>query len=105
MWNKLQLALERISLARQLTAFSVVTSAAALFIASAILIAYDASWSRERLVLDTITLAELAGSNSREALTFGDATAARDTRRVAPDRRFAQLRGRGGAGAARERFH
>jgi hypothetical protein len=50
MWNKLQLALERISLARQLTAFSVVTSAAALFIASAILIAYDASWSRERLV-------------------------------------------------------
>ena len=79
MWNKLQLALERISLARQLTAFSVVTSAAALFIASAILIAYDASWSRERLVLDTITLAELAGSNSREALTYGDATAARDT--------------------------
>ena len=56
-----------------------VTSAAALFIASAILIAYDASWSRERLVLDTITLAELAGSNSREALTFGDANAARDT--------------------------
>ena len=79
MWNKLQLALERVSLARQLTAFSVVTSAAALFIASAILIAYDASWSRDRLVLDTITLAELAGSNSREALTFGDANAARDT--------------------------
>src|SRR5262245_27110686 len=79
MWNKLQLAPERVSLARQLTAFNVVTSAAALFVASAILIAYDASWSRHRLVLDTITLAELAGSNSREALTSRDARAARDT--------------------------
>ena len=79
MWNKLQLALERISLARQLTAFSVVTSAAALFIASAILIAYDASWSRQRLVLDTITLADLAGANSRAALTFDDPRAARET--------------------------
>ena len=47
MWNKLQLALERVSLARQLTAFSVVTSAAALFIASAILITTSDRLARE----------------------------------------------------------
>jgi signal transduction histidine kinase/DNA-binding response OmpR family regulator len=79
MWNKLQLALERVSLARQLTAFSVVTSAAALLIAGAVFIAYDASVSRERLVRDTRMLADLAGANSRAALTFDDPKAARET--------------------------
>ena len=79
MRNGITTARRGLSLARQLTAIGVVTSATALLIASAVLIAYDVSRSRERLVRDTGMLAELVGANSRAALTFDDAKSAYET--------------------------
>src|SRR5947209_15380296 len=67
--------LRRLSLARKLTALGVVASTVSLVIASAALIAYDVSSSRERLVRDTEMLADLVSANSTAALAFGDAKA------------------------------
>jgi signal transduction histidine kinase/CheY-like chemotaxis protein len=76
MRDRLKAALARLSLARQLTAIGVITTVAALVIVSAVLIAYDVSRSRQRLVRDTAALAELLGANSRAALAFDDAKSA-----------------------------
>src|ERR1700692_4619871 len=72
----------RLSLAGKLTAIGILTSATALVIAAAVLVVYDRSSSRERLLRDTTSLADVVGNNSTAALTFGDAKAAVETLRV-----------------------
>jgi len=67
------------SLAERLTAIGVVTSAASLLLACAVLIVYDISSSRERVIHDTEMLAEVIGGQSTAALAFGDARTARET--------------------------
>jgi len=67
--------LRRLSLSRKLTALGVVARTVSLVIASAVLIAYEVTNSRERLVRDTELLADLVSANSTAALTFGDAKA------------------------------
>ncbi len=66
----------RLSLARKLTAISVITTAASLIVACAIFFAYDYSTSRARLVRDMGMLADVIGRNSTAALAFGDAAGA-----------------------------
>jgi signal transduction histidine kinase/CheY-like chemotaxis protein len=73
--------LAHLSLARRLTAIGVLTSAAALVVACAVLMAYDVSASRQRLVRDMGMLAEVIGKNSTGALAFGDAKVAGETLR------------------------
>jgi signal transduction histidine kinase/CheY-like chemotaxis protein len=68
-----------LSLARKLTAIGVVTSTASLVVACTVLLAYDVSSSRQRLVRDTGLLADVIGTNSTAALAFGDAQGARET--------------------------
>jgi hypothetical protein len=63
----------RLSLSRKLTAIGVVTATVALILAAAVLMAFDLSSARARLVRDTKVLADVIGSNSTAALTFGDA--------------------------------
>jgi signal transduction histidine kinase/CheY-like chemotaxis protein/HPt (histidine-containing phosphotransfer) domain-containing protein len=72
----------RLSLASKLTAIGILTSAASLVIAAAVLVVYDRASSRERLLHDTTSLADVVGNNSTAALTFGDAKAAVETLRV-----------------------
>jgi signal transduction histidine kinase/CheY-like chemotaxis protein len=70
-----------LSLARKLTAIGVLTSAAALILACVVLMAYDVSTSRTRLVRDTGMLADVIGRNNTGTLAFADAKAAADTLR------------------------
>ena len=77
-----RLGFRRLSLARKLTAMGILTSATSLVIAAVVLVAYDRASSRERLLRDTESLADVVGNNSTAALTFGDAKAATETLRV-----------------------
>jgi signal transduction histidine kinase/CheY-like chemotaxis protein len=72
----------RLSLARKLTAIGIFTSATSLVTAAAVLVVYDRASSRDRLLHDTTSLADVVGNNSTAALTFGDAKAAVETLRV-----------------------
>jgi signal transduction histidine kinase/CheY-like chemotaxis protein len=72
----------RLSLARKLTAIGILTSATSLVIAAAVLVVYDRASSRERLLHDTASLADVVGNNSTAALIFGDTKAAVETLRV-----------------------
>jgi signal transduction histidine kinase/DNA-binding response OmpR family regulator len=74
--------IRRLSLARKLTAMSILTSAAALVTAAVVLVAYDWSSARERLLNDTVSLADLIGGSSTAVLTFADRKAATETLRV-----------------------
>jgi signal transduction histidine kinase/CheY-like chemotaxis protein/HPt (histidine-containing phosphotransfer) domain-containing protein len=69
------------SLARKLTAMGILTSAASLVMAAVVLVAYDRASSRDRMLADTVSLADMVGSNSTAALTFDDAKAAAETLR------------------------
>src|SRR4051794_22285800 len=97
----------RLSLTRKLTAMSMVTAGSATLLACAILLLYDISNSRGRLIRDTDVLAEVVGANSTAALAFGDAKAAAETlRAVAADHHIvyaAILRGSGEAFADYQR--
>jgi signal transduction histidine kinase/CheY-like chemotaxis protein/HPt (histidine-containing phosphotransfer) domain-containing protein len=68
--------LDSLSLTRKLTALGTATSAIALLAAGAVLLAYDVSSSRARLVRDTGILAEGIALNNTAALAFGDSEAA-----------------------------
>jgi signal transduction histidine kinase/DNA-binding response OmpR family regulator/HPt (histidine-containing phosphotransfer) domain-containing protein len=68
----------RLTLAHKLTAISMATTAAALALVCAVLVTYDNSTSRQRLVRDLGMLGDVVGRNSTAALTFADATAAGD---------------------------
>src|SRR3954462_2738262 len=72
----------RVPVARKLTAIGVATSTVSLVVATLVLLAYDLSSSRARLVRDTDILAEVVGDNSTAALAFGDAKAAAETLRA-----------------------
>jgi two-component system, sensor histidine kinase and response regulator len=69
----------RLSLAGKLTAIGILTSTTSLATAAAVLVVYDRSSSRERLLRDTTSLADVVGNNSTAALTFGDSKAAVET--------------------------
>jgi signal transduction histidine kinase/CheY-like chemotaxis protein len=66
----------RLSLARKLTLIGVLTSVVSLVIAMAVVLAWDLSSARTRLVRDTGMLADVIGSNSTAAIAFNDADAA-----------------------------
>jgi two-component system sensor histidine kinase/response regulator len=68
-----------LSLANKLTAIGVVTTTACLLVACAVLVAYDVSSARQRLIRDTGLLADVVGANSTAALAFGDAEGATET--------------------------
>jgi two-component system, sensor histidine kinase len=72
----------RQSMARKLTTTALVTSAASLLAACTVFAVYDYLNSRSRLVRDVTVLADIVGINSAAAVTFRDATAARDTLRA-----------------------
>jgi signal transduction histidine kinase/CheY-like chemotaxis protein len=67
---------------RKLTVMGVATSAISLLVAAAIVLTADLSRGRERLVRDTVLLADVIGANSTAAVAFGDAQAAADTVRA-----------------------
>ena len=65
---------DRLTLAHKLTAISMATTAAALALVCAVLVTYDNSTSRRRLVQDIGMLGDVVGRNSTAALTFADQT-------------------------------
>jgi two-component system, sensor histidine kinase and response regulator len=67
------------SLTERLTAIGVVTSGASLLLACSVLVAYDVSSSRERVIRDTETMADIVGGQSTAALAFHDARTAHET--------------------------
>src|SRR5687768_8741419 len=76
-----------LSLARKLTAISVITAGASLILACAVFFAYDFSTSRDRLVRDMAMLADVIGRNSTAAIAFGDEKGAGETLKgLAPNR-------------------
>jgi two-component system, sensor histidine kinase and response regulator len=66
----------RLSLAKKLTGIGVITSTVSLVVAAAILMAYDLSNARQRLVRDTGMLADVVGTNVTAAITFADSKGA-----------------------------
>jgi two-component system, sensor histidine kinase and response regulator len=66
----------RLSLARKLTLIGVLTSIVSLVVAVTVVLAWDLSSARTRLVRDTGMLADVIGSNSTAAIVFSDAKAA-----------------------------
>jgi signal transduction histidine kinase/DNA-binding response OmpR family regulator len=62
----------RLSLAKKLTGIGVITSTVSLVVAAAILMAFDLSNARHRLVRDTGMLADVVGTNVPAAITFVD---------------------------------
>jgi signal transduction histidine kinase/DNA-binding response OmpR family regulator len=68
-----------LSIARKLIAIGVATSTASVVVACGLIVAYDVSTARERLVRDTGLLAEVVGGNSSAAVAFGDAAGATET--------------------------
>jgi signal transduction histidine kinase/CheY-like chemotaxis protein len=79
MLRPIEAAFAHLSLARKLTAIGVATTAAALTLVCAVLITYDISTSRQRLVTDMGMLGDVIGRNSTAALTFADVRSATDT--------------------------
>ena len=79
MGNKFRFWLARQPLTRKLTSIVLMISGITLVVACVVLIAFDYSASRLRLVREVTTLADVVGSNSTGALAFGDARAAADT--------------------------
>ena len=65
-----------LSLARKLTLIGVLTSIVSLVIGMTVILAWDLSSARTRLVRDTGMLADVIGSNSTAAIVFNDGKAA-----------------------------
>src|SRR4051812_5828726 len=72
----------RQSLARKLTTTALITSGVTLLVACVVFAAYDYINQRARLVRDVTMLADIVGTNSTAALTFGDAAGAAETLRA-----------------------
>ena len=83
MANNIHLWFTRQRMAHKLTAVVLMVSGVTLAVACAVLLIYDYSASRFRLVRDVTTLADVVGSNSTGALAFGDTKAAEETLRSA----------------------
>jgi two-component system sensor histidine kinase/response regulator len=62
----------RLSLAKKLTGIGVITSTVSLLVAAAILMAFDLSNARHRLVRDIGMLSDVVGTNVTAAITFAD---------------------------------
>jgi len=62
----------RLSLAKKLTGIGVITSTVSLVVAAAILMAFDLSNARHRLVRDVGMLSDVVGTNVTAAITFAD---------------------------------
>ena len=67
------------SLRSKVTTIVMVTTIAALAVASALFVVYDRWTVRRSLVADRTMLARLLGANTTAALTFRDPVSARDT--------------------------
>jgi signal transduction histidine kinase/CheY-like chemotaxis protein len=92
------------SVARKLTAIGVVTSTAALILACVVFFVYDLSTSRQRLIRETGTVADVVVRNSTAALAFDDAKSATDMLRgfeIDPHIVAAQIRSANGQPLAR----
>jgi signal transduction histidine kinase/CheY-like chemotaxis protein/HPt (histidine-containing phosphotransfer) domain-containing protein len=72
----------RQSLTRKLTTTALVTTGVTLLAACAVFAAYDYINQRARLIRDVALLADIVGTNSTAALTFGDAAGAAETIRA-----------------------
>jgi two-component system sensor histidine kinase/response regulator len=68
----------KISIRQRLTRIVLITCAVAISMACIIFAAYDVTAFRRDLAADLATVAEITGSNSTAALTFGDAKSARE---------------------------
>jgi len=72
------LAFRDLSIRRKLTLIIMLTSSVALLLACAAFVSYDLYTFRRAKVHDLTTLAEIIGSNSTAALTFGDSNSAKE---------------------------
>ena len=70
--------LEQLSVRQKLTAIILLTSSVAILLACTVFAIYDAITFLRTLANDLGTIAEITGSNSTAALTFGDAASARE---------------------------
>jgi len=68
--------LQRLSIKRKLTVVTMVTSVAALLVASALFAVYDYATARQALLDETTTMTDIVGGNITAALSFDDADAA-----------------------------
>ncbi len=82
MVNKLRYWFACLRLAHKITGIVFMVSGITLAVACAVLLIYDYSSSRVRLVREVTTLADVIGSNSTGALAFGDTKAAGETLRT-----------------------
>jgi len=71
-------AFRDLSIRRKLTLIIMLTSSVALLLACAAFVSYDLYTFRQAKVHDLATLAEIIGSNSTAALTFGDSNSAQE---------------------------
>jgi PAS domain S-box-containing protein len=70
--------LEQLSVRQKLTAIILLTSSVGILLACTVFAVYDAITFLRTLANDLRTVAEITGSNSTAALTFGDAASARE---------------------------
>jgi PAS domain S-box-containing protein len=70
--------LEQLSVRQKLTAIILLTSSVGILLACTVFAIYDATTFLRTLANDLGTVAEITGSNSTAALTFGDAASARE---------------------------
>jgi len=70
--------LERLSVRQKLTAIILLTSSVGILLACTVFAIYDAVTFLRTLASDLGTVAEITGSNSTAALTFGDSASARE---------------------------
>ena len=68
-----------LSIRQKLTAIVLVTCGVSIFIACAMLAAYDIGAFRREIAVDLVSTANITGSNTTAALSFGDARAAHET--------------------------
>ena len=73
------ISLRRLPIAKKIVAITVITSAAALILASAALMAYDYAAVRRELTSSTEILAHIVADQVTAAVSFGDRAAALDT--------------------------
>src|SRR5438477_9438494 len=74
--------LRDLSLARKLTAISMIAGGVAMAMMAVTFVTYDIASSRQRLVRDLTMLADMVSASSAPALTSGDRNAASETLRT-----------------------
>src|SRR5712671_2702917 len=74
--------LRDLSLARKLTAISMIAGGVAMAVMSVTFVTYDIASSRQRMVRDLTMLADMVSASSAPALASGDRNAASETLRT-----------------------